>query len=286
MMLETIISPKQSSKSPWKMFFVGLIYASLAVLLVNFIFKDDPALSKFSGMIVVTFSVMFILPYMFYLIKQEEKESEIVEGFFGVWKMHSDAIYAFMCLFLGFVIAFSFWFTILQNPDLFNAQIETYCSINQPGNTEDCIAQYGFNNSLVTGNATSNIEFLLSILENNVYVMIITLIFSLIFGAGVIFILSWNASVIAAAVSIFTKYEIRDIPIGLVRYLIHGFPEIAAYFITALAGGIFGVGIIRNGFRDKRFLRVIGNTFILLFIALIILIIAALMEVYITPTLF
>ena len=68
--------------------------------------------------------------------------------------------------------------------------------------------------------------------------------------------------------------------------MIHGFPEIAAYFITALAGGIFGVGALRHGFKDKKFLRVIENTVILLFIALIILIFAALIEVYITPLLF
>ena len=61
---------------------------------------------------------------------------------------------------------------------------------------------------------------------------------------------------------------------------------IAAYFITALAGGIFGIGIIRHGIRDKKFLRIVENTIILLFIAVIILVVAAILEVYITPNLF
>jgi len=126
----------------------------------------------------------------------------------------------------------------------------------------------------------------LSIIENNVYVMIFTLIFSLIFGAGAIFVLAWNASVIAAAIGIFSQYQIREIPIGVARYMIHGFPEIAAYFITALAGGIFGVGVLKNGVRNRTFLRVIENTAILLFIAIIILILAAAIEVYFTPLLF
>lgn len=284
-MLETIINPKEASKAPWKMFFVGLVYASLAILLVHWIFAGDPTLSKFSGMIIVTFCVMFILPFMYYLIKQEENDDEYADGFFSVWSAHSDAIYAFMWLFLGFVIAFSFWIIVLQDSNLFNAQIETYCSINHPGNIANCVSQYQFKNT-VTGSATDKNQFLLSILENNAYVMIITLIFSLIFGAGVIFILAWNASVIAAAIAIFTKYNINEIPLGLSRYMIHGFPEITAYFITALAGGIFGVGIIRNGFRGKKLLRIIENTLILVFIAILILIIAAFMEVYITPNLF
>ena len=116
--------------------------------------------------------------------------------------------------------------------------------------------------------------------------MLFTLIFSIIFGAGAIFVLAWNASVIAAAIGIFTKYSIHEIPRGLARYMVHGLPEIAAYFITALAGGIFGVGLIRNGIKSKKFLRVIENVAIMLFASLIILIIAGLIEVYITPEIF
>ena len=107
-----------------------------------------------------------------------------------------------------------------------------------------------------------------------------------IFGAGAIFILAWNASVIAAAIGIFAKYQIKQIPIGVGRYMIHGFPEIAAYFITALAGGMIGVGVIRNGIMNNRFLRIVENSVILIFIGIVILAVAAVIEVYITPGLF
>ena len=286
-MLESLINPKRAEKGPWKMFFVGLIYASLSLLLVHWFFAGDPSLSAYSGIIVVTFCVMFSLPFMYYLIKREEKKDEEIEGFFDVWRVHSDAIYAFMWLFLGLLVAFSFWNIVLQNPLLFNAQLETYCAINSPSNIENCVQEYSFvkETSILTGAATKQTR-LLSIIENNVYVMIFTLIFSLIFGAGAIFILAWNASVISAAIGIFSKYQLTDIPKGLLRYMIHGFPEIAAYFITALAGGIFGVGILRNGFQNKKFLRVVENVITLLFISIIILIIAALIEVYFTPILF
>ncbi|MFH1326525.1 MAG: stage II sporulation protein M [archaeon] len=285
-MLESLVNPKRIEKGPWKMFFIGLIYGSLSLLLVSWFFSGDIVLSKFSGMIVVTFCVMFSLPFMYYLIKQEEEEDEQVEGFFTVWKVHKDAIYAFLWLFLGFIIAFSLWYMVLQDSNLFNAQIETYCMINSPGNIEGCVSKYDIENQVIsTGAATKEMRFL-SIIENNVYVMIFTLIFSLIFGAGAIFVLAWNASVISAAIGIFTNYDIKDIPFGLLRYMIHGFPEIAAYFITALAGGIFGVGVIRNGVRNQKFLRIVENVVILLFISIIILIIAAVIEVYFTPILF
>lgn len=283
-MLETLINPKKGEKGPWKMFFIGLIYASLSLLLVHWFFSDDPNLSNASGILVVLFCIMFSFPFMYFIIKTEEKEDEEVEGVFSVWKAHKDAIYAFMWLFLGFVVAFSFWNIILQDSNLLNFQIQTYCQINSPGNVEACVQQYSSGN-LMTGASINGLRFL-SIIENNVYVMIFTLIFSLIFGAGALFILVWNASVISAAIGIFAKYRVADIPVGILRYSIHGVPEIAAYFITALAGGIFGVGLIRHGIRDEKFLKVFENVIILIFIALIILIVAALIEVYITPLIF
>jgi uncharacterized membrane protein SpoIIM required for sporulation len=284
-MLEMIYNPRYAEKGPIKMLFIGIVYASLSLLLVHWFFSSDPELSKASGMIVVTFCVMFSILFMYFLIRQEEREDEQVEGFFGVWKAHSDAIYAFMWLFLGFIIAFSFWYIILQDSNLLNFQLNTYCRINSPGNVEGCVESYGFPRESITGNMTNTSRFL-AILQNNVYVMIFTLIFSLIFGAGAIFVLAWNASVIAAAIGVFTQYNIKDIPLGIARYMIHGFPEIAAYFVTALAGGIFGVGILRNGIKSKKIIRVFENAIILLFIALVILILAALMEVYLTPLLF
>jgi uncharacterized membrane protein SpoIIM required for sporulation len=285
-MLESLVNPKRIEKGPWKMFFIGLIYGSLSLLLVEWFFAGDMVLSKFSGIIVVTFCVMFSLPFMYYLLKQEEEEDEEVEGFFSVWKMHKDAIYAFMWLFLGFVLSFAIWYMILSDSNLFNAQIETYCMINSPGNIEGCVAKYNIENqAIATGAATKEMRFL-SIIENNIYVMIFTLIFSLIFGAGAIFVLAWNASVISAAIGIFTNYDLKDIPFGILRYMIHGFPEIAAYFVTALAGGIFGIGVIKNGIRGQKFLRIVENVVVLLFISIMILIIAAIIEVYITPMLF
>jgi len=68
--------------------------------------------------------------------------------------------------------------------------------------------------------------------------------------------------------------------------MIHGFPEIAAYFITALAGGMFGFGVIKHGIRNRHFVRVLENVALLLFLAIIILIVAAVIEVYLTPLLF
>ncbi len=284
-MIESMINPKRLEKGPIKMLFIGMLYASLSLLLVQWFFSKDVVLYQYSGIMVVTFCVMFSLPFMYYLIKKEEEEDEEVAGFFSVWEIHKDAVYAFTWLFLGFIIAFSFWYIFLGDQTLFNAQIETYCMINSPENIDNCVGQYAPGNIHPTGAAAKETRFL-SVVSNNIYVMIFTLIFSLIFGAGAIFVLAWNASVISTAVGVFTQYQINEIPIGIARYMIHGLPEITAYFITALAGGIFGAGIIRNGVMGIKFLRVLDNVIVLLFFSIVLIIFAGLVEVYLTPMLF
>jgi uncharacterized membrane protein SpoIIM required for sporulation len=285
-MLESLINPKRAEKGPWKMLFIGILYASLSLLLVNFLFKGDAVLAKSSGLIVVLFCVMFSIPFMYFIIRNEEKEDEEIETIWDVWKVHGDAIYAFLWLFLGFIIAFSFWGVILQNSNLLNLQVETYCNINSPGEIDKCISQYSFTTNAISASALSNGSRFFSIIGNNFGVMIFTLIFSLIFGAGAIFVLAWNASVISAAIGIFTQYKLADIPLGILRYMIHGFPEIAAYFITALAGGILGVGVVRHGIGNKKFAKVLLNVLVLMGIGIAILLIAAVIEVYFTPLLF
>lgn len=285
-MLESLVNPKRVEKGPWKMFFIGILYASLSILLTKLFFSNDPVLIEYSGMIVVLFCVMFSLPFMYFIIKQEEKEDEEVFGIRRVWSIHKDAVYALTWLFLGFVVAFGFWFLILQDGTLLNAQIETYCTINQPGYVEECVQSYtNPSYSGISGNTVKSSRFML-IMENNIYVLIFTLIFSLIFGAGAIFVLAWNATVIAAAIGVFTSYKLSELPLGIARYMIHGIPEIGGYFVAALAGGILGAGVIRNGIKSERFYHVLENSIILVFVSMLLLLIAALIEVYITPLLF
>lgn len=285
-MLESLINPKKAEKEPWKMFFVGFVYASLSLLLVHFLFSKDLVLADQSGAFVVLFCVIFSFPFVYYTIKNEETEDEGVERLSDVLKIHGDAILAFMFLFLGFILAFSFWNIVLKNPNLLNVQLETYCSINSPGNIEGCLSQYSISGKAVSGNSFSKGSMLLSIIGNNFGVMILTLLLSLVFGAGAIFILVWNASVISAAVGIFANYRIYEIPAGILRYMIHGFPEIAAYFIVALAGGMIGVHVIQEGMEGEKFTKVLTNVIFLILIAIVILVAAAFVEVYLTPTLF
>ena len=74
-MFEMLINPRKAERRPWEMFFVGAFYASISILLVTWIFSQDAVLSNYSGILVVTFTVMFSIPFMYYMIKMEEEKS-------------------------------------------------------------------------------------------------------------------------------------------------------------------------------------------------------------------
>jgi len=286
-MLEMLINARRAERRPWEMFFIGVFYSSVSVLLVSWIFNQDPVLSKASGLIVITFTVMFSMPFVYYIFKFEEsKIGNGVVGTFGRIKMHKRALWAFLWLFMGFVIGYAFWYMVLPTTTSFRAQVETYCGINRPGSFDECVAQYGIKE--ITGPTAflSNQERLFLIFANNIYVLIFTIIFSLLFGAGVIFVLAWNASVIAAAIGIFTQSELSSLPMGVLRFMIHGLPEIGAYFVAALAGGIISIAVIKHEIGTDRFWEVLQDSLNLIILAVMILLVAALMEVFITPIFF
>jgi len=293
-MIELLMKPKRAERRPWEMFFVGLFWASVSSLLVSIVFGKDSVLREGSGLLIVIFTVMCCLPFMYYIVKLEEGKDVSISDSGTLIKEHSKAVHALTWMFLGFVVAFSFWYMVLpwdigiatipgDSGNNFNFQIKTFCAINSPSHFDYCVEQYGV--PVTTGAATGG-DAVLGIFANNIYVLIFTILFSLVFGAGAMFILVWNASVIAAAIGIFAKGNLSQLPLGLARYMIHGVPEIGAYFIGALAGGIVSVAVIRKDLRGEGTWKILQDSLLMVIIAIVILIFAALMEVYLTPILF
>ncbi|MEK6915178.1 MAG: stage II sporulation protein M [Nanoarchaeota archaeon] len=285
-MFEMLINPAKAERKPWEMFFVGAFYASLSILLVEWIFKNDPVLRSTAGILVVTFTVMFSIPFMFYMFRIEEtRSSQEGEGTFQLIKDHRKALWAFMWLFVGFVIGFSFWYILLPTTETLQQQLETYCTINKPNDEKCAEAIVSKVQTSPTAFAT-NKERMFLIFANNTYVLIFTLIFSLLFGAGVVFILAWNASVIAAAIAIFTRSDLNYLPLAILRYFVHGLPEIGSYFIAALAGGMISFAVIRREIGTEKFWKVLQDSLNLIILAVILLFVSALIEVFITPLFF
>ncbi len=287
-MLEMLISPKRAERRPWEMLFVGAFYASISVLLVSWIFSQDDVLKHYSGVLVVTFTVMFTIPFMYYMLRFEEERATHHIGSMRLLKEHRHAIWAVLWLLVGFVLAYSFWYALLPNTQSFDAQLQTYCLINRPAGAgvSECAKSFGDAKlSSITNFAVSSGR-LFHIFANNIYVLILIIAFSLVFGAGVIFILAWNASVISTAITIFTQSDLKSIPIGFFRYMLHGIPEIGAYFISALAGGIISVAVVKHEFGSEKFWEIVQDSLDLIILSVVVLFAAALLEVFVTPIFF
>lgn len=280
MVVESMTSPKRAEREPWQMFFLGAFYATLALFLGNWIFKDQASL------VFVFLTALACVPLMYRTLKYEELKDTKIKSEGRLLKEHKRAISFFIYLFLGFVVALTIWYAILPQSmvsSLFNVQANTIRNIN---------TQY------TEGGFISSGAFSI-ILSNNLRVLLFCIIFSFFYGAGAIFILTWNASVIATAIGTFIRENIAKyahyvglvkigayfnvFSMGLLKYMTHGIFEIAAYFVGGLAGGIISVAIIRHSIGDKSFSKTLLDSINLFVISIALLVIAALVEVYLTP---
>ena len=283
MALESLINPKKAIKRPWKMFFVGFLYSTIAIFLSVWIFK------AYSSLIMVMLTVIASVPFMYKTMKIQEKVDVKFKKESTILKQHARVIRYLLFLFMGFVVAYSIWFVALPSSTvqtLFSTQLETIGTIN----------------AKITGEAISAGSIFLQIFLNNFKVLLFSVFFAFFYGAGAIFILTWNASVIAAAIGTFVKDKLAALgasmgsagmvnyfhlfSLGLLRYSIHGIPEIAAYFIGGLAGGIISVAVINKDLETNHFRKIMLDSMSLVLLAVGILVLAAALEVYVTPLFF
>ena len=282
MVLESLINPFKAKNSVYELFFMGVLFSSAAVFLSNWIFREQASL------IMVFFTVLATVPFIYNTIKLEERKDLILNSEIKILKEHFHTINLFLFLFLGFVASFSFWYVVLPSTlvqSTFHVQSITIQSIN--------IKILGSFSNMTTFN---------NILLNNLKVLVFCVLFAFLYGVGAIFILTWNASVLSTAIGNFIRTNLafyaekagfgimasylQIVSLGLLRYLLHGIPEILAYFVAGLAGSIISVAVIREKFGTKEFEKVILDASDLILIATLILVIAAFIEVFITPTLF
>jgi uncharacterized membrane protein SpoIIM required for sporulation len=283
MVLENLLSAFQTEERPYKTLFLGFIYTTIAVFLAWMVFRN------YASTTMVFLVTMAGLP-LFYQLTQMEEEKDL-EGKEESWllKEHGKAISAYIWLFVGMSVAFMLWYTVLPADmvsGLFNAQRDTINALN----------------GKATGFIGLDISLFTKIFLNNVRVLVFCVLFSFLYGAGALFILAWNASIIGAAMGNIIRSNLTTladavglsslgghfqiVAYALMRYAIHGIPEIGAYFVAGLAGGIISIAIIKHDMGTRKFEHVILDTADLLIIALLLCFVAGILEVWVTPFFF
>lgn len=282
MVLESLTNPFRAEARPWPLFLIGFVYASAAALLSVWIFAD------YASLVMVFLTALAAVPLFYNTMRVEEEKDIILQGEKSMLKEHSKALTFFMFMFLGMVVAYTLWYVVLPSAisgSLFSVQSQTIAGLNQQ----------------VTGQF-ARADLLSRIFLNNIKVLVFCILFSFIYGMGAIFILTWNASVIGVAAGNFIRTQMAAyansiglakfsaylyvVSLSFVRYFIHGIPEVLAYFVAALSGGIISVALMKHDFGTKNFEKILLDASDLLLLGIGLLFIAAIIEVYITPVLF
>lgn len=283
MVLESLINPKKAEQNPWNLFFFGFVYTSVAIPLSLWVFENHASL------VMVFLTVIACVPLIYKTVRYEEKKDLIVNRETTLLKEHGKALAFFMFLFAGMTLAFAAWYVMLPEvmvQNAFRVQTQTISDLNNH----------------ISGNSLSQVNAFGRIFFNNVKVLVFCLLFSFLYGTGSIFILTWNASVIGTAIGNFIRGNLSTvanlaglgkvggylhiISLGLMKYSLHGIPEILAYFIGGLAGGIISIAVIRHDFGTHKFEKIILDSSDLIVISIALLLAAGLIEVYITPAFF
>jgi uncharacterized membrane protein SpoIIM required for sporulation len=279
MVLESLVNPFALKKRPWEMFIAGFFYSVIALLLSYIVFKEV------SGLLMVFLIIMSTLPVIYTTIKKEEEIDLKYTKEWEIIKEHSRALSFLLFLFLGITTALSLCYVFLPShitQVVFSIQNKAIYEIN----------------TNVLGHITS-FGLFKKIFFNNLKVLFFCLAFAFIYGAGAIFILTWNASVIAAAIGSLIKTELAKTAssvgfssiasyftitaFSFFRYMTHGIFEIAAYFIAGLAGSIISIAVIKHNLNND---KIILDATELILLSVAVLVIAGLIEIFITPKIF
>jgi uncharacterized membrane protein SpoIIM required for sporulation len=277
MVLESLISAFKAEKNPISMFFYTILCTLISILLSFLIFKQH------NGLIMLFLIVIACIPVVYNAFKLEENKDTKITSEKKILAEHSKVIVFLTFMFLGLVVAFTLLYVFLP----LNAVMRVF----------DVQTKIMFFPNSVSGSSTQ-FTFFKAIFFNNIRVTLFSFLLAFLYGAGAVFIFSWNASIIAVAIGNLIRYKLNEITaslgfisisnylqvfyIGFLRYITHGVLEMIAYFIGGLAGGIISVAVINHDFGTEKFNQIVQDASYLFVISLIVLIAAAFVEVYIS----
>lgn len=268
MVFEQLYATKWLERRTFYAFLMGLAYSVIGITSAIAIFPEDP------GLAAVAFTSLILLPSMIRLLSAEEKQAALRKRFnlLILYKDHKNIFKIYFFMFLGILLTFSFFslaLPFLAASHLFEKQVSILT---------------------LSGKAVWNPPLFWDILINNFAVLSFCLIFSLVYGAGAVFLITWNASVWgvvfgviardAAAVTGQNPFVYFILTITAVS--LHMILEASSYFLGAISGGIVSEATVRENPSSKRFKQTLCDGLVMFFIAVLILIIAAFIEVFVT----
>lgn len=253
------------------------IYASITAaffvlfgfIVAFFIFSSELSIAM------LAFTSLLILPFIIKILEPEKIEGErktkiktktkLYDWFSPsnlsiILKRHDKLIKFYIFLFFGMALEYTLLFAVLA-PPLGESAFEHQLSLLGPGGRFEMSGLF------------------YDIISNNLQIVIISFILSIFFGAGSIFILNYNASI----VGMLYGSPIRTLIYGgtafasIIFYLPHTILEILAYLLAAVAGGILSSCLIEMKKDMKK--NVVRDACVIFILAVLLIFIAGYIEI-------
>lgn len=274
MVLESAIQSRFALHHPFAMVLYGIIITSVSIAVSLATFAD------YASILAIALITIGTIPLLYRVLAHEEKSEALSPQnpitFFG---RHFRLIKIYAFLFIGFILAFSFWFVVLDETNkqnVFREQDKTWKQISGLRGNAAATTQN------ILNNCGSHDFWALSmgcIFANNAIVLGWSLVLSFFFGAGAIFLIAWNASVIGVVLGHeFVNNSFGNAIGTAIGLLPHGLPEIVAYFIGAIAGGIISVAVARKKHLTNEWQTVAKDVLVMVIAAFALLFFAAILE--------
>lgn len=268
-MIESIMNLKEAERRPYEMLLLGIFYSAVGLGLAWITPFTDKSLAA------VFLTTMAAVPFLVAELKKEE--SEIKKR--PIIGEHKDIVGIFFFLFLGLLTTYSALSAILP------ADVYSTLFSSQSGEINRIASIFSSTGAAIADCGDSHWSMFCCFISNNLSVLFFCLVFSFIFGAGAIFLLTWNASTLGVAIGTTIRNYIpsvghlQAVNLGLGRYLVHGIPEMLAYLIAAIAGGIISAAFVRHDYRSPQFYSVLKDSIGLIIISLLLLVVSAIIEI-------
>lgn len=239
--------------------FLGILYVFISYGTAKLFFPND-----ISTAMIMLITLLFV-PTTSKLLTAEEKV-ERREGIHHFFRAHKTLMEIFLFLFIGISIGYLI--------------IGTYA----PASITYQMNILEKQNALETTNNIDRTSQFFSITINNIEVILIAFVLSLFYGAGALFLIVRTASVFASFIVKLSEYIIQKTALNAFVFSLHFVPEILGFLLAAVAGGVISKALIREKIGTNQFQNVIKDSTVLLIFALICIVLAALLETYVTPS--
>ncbi|MDD3263362.1 MAG: hypothetical protein PHT94_00535 [Candidatus Nanoarchaeia archaeon] len=228
--------------------FIFTVFISLVIGGLNYFIGGD------YFFLIALVSLFLTYPVVSFLLKEEKIEFEKKISEKNIIKRHEKEMFIVLTIFLAVLLSF-----IIISP---------------------LVKDYSFTEktyNYITGHIIFNSDFF-TVLTNNLVVLFFTFLASLVSLSGLIFIIVWNASLVAYYFTTFLSF--KDGIIGVFGVLGHGIIEVLGYILIGLAGGLLSYRLskkkLNNYYINKRF---IYDFSILIVASIIFIFISAFLEV-------